>query len=78
MSWAAHNPEAWEKLERDAAGRWLTNLYVEVNNQSPDEDTIAGIADALQGEQPDVFCAIMDAGAEKEVDESERFESFVL
>jgi len=77
MGWAAHNPEAYDELERNAARRWLTGLCIETENTAPDEDTIVGLVNTLQGEQPAVFRAIMDAGADKEVDEMEYFEKFI-
>ena len=71
MIWAAHNPEAYEELERNAAVTWLSR-YAGVHS-----NTMALLVELLQHEEPEVFKAIMDAGAYKLVDESEYFDKFV-
>lgn len=80
MSWAAHNPEAYEELERNAVTRWLANQWFQVHNEpSPDveEEFLPNLVDLLQGEQREVFDAMLKAGAALEVDESEYFDRFV-
>ncbi len=78
--WNNH-PEEYEALERSAAVRWLTGIYMETFNDEADviddEITLPHLVEALQAEQPKVFQAIMAAGAYALVDESEYFERIV-
>jgi hypothetical protein len=80
MSWAAHNPEAYDELTRSAAARWLANQWLQVHGEpSPDveEDFLPKLVEMLQGEHREVFDAMLKAGAALEVDESEYFDRLV-
>lgn len=80
MSWAAHNPEAYEELERNAAVRWLTGQWQQMYNEVPrsvEEEFLPDLVELLQFEQSKIFAAMMDAGAASLVDFSEYAEKFV-
>lgn len=73
--------EEYDELLRNAAVRWLTGVYLVTFNDEADvvddETTLPHLVEALQGDAPKVFQAIMDEGAYKLVNESEYFERFV-
>lgn len=78
--WNNH-PEEYDELMRNAAVRWLTGVYMVTFNDEAnvidDATTLPHLVEALQGDAPTVFQAIMDAGAYKLIDESEYFERYV-
>ncbi len=84
MSWATHNPEAYDKLQVSAIRKFLVNLYVEVwgfdqdNNLWSDieEIVIPNIAHMLFHEAPGVADSILQEGGYKLIDESEYFDQF--
>ncbi len=80
MSWAAHNPEAYEELQRNAAARWLAAQWALFHGEPAadvEEAFLPKLVEMLQAEQGDVFSAVLTAGADREVDESEYFDRFV-
>jgi hypothetical protein len=81
MSWAADDPEAYDEILRNAAVRWLANQWLQVHGEPSSgvvEDFLPKLVDMLQGEQRELFDAMLTAGAEREVDESEYFDRFAV
>jgi len=67
--WNNH-PEELEGLDRDAAVRWMSGEIAKADDsvKIDDELTLAALAETLQAEHPEVFKAMMDAGACRLVD----------
>lgn len=75
MGWAAHNIEAWEELEDNAIVRWLTGLWKEHHTdvENLTDGMLLNLVQALYTETA-VRTAMLDAGAWREIDESEYFD----
>ncbi len=81
MSWASENPEAYQALERSAVVRWLEKqwqvMYFDLRvDRAVEEEFLPDLVELLQAEQPKVFQAMLDAGADQLIDFSEH-EAFV-
>ncbi len=73
MSWAAHNPEAYEELERNAAAEWL-GRFIHADDH---KNTLEILVEELQEAEPALFRHIMEAGAERLVDVGDYFGGLV-
>ena len=79
MSWVHEHQERWDQLEVSAVARWLVRLYEGqwggcVNDEGVIVYRISGV---LFDDEPEVFRAILDKGADKLIDESEYFDGLV-